>query len=61
MNDETFDLLTVCPECGAEIAKRGCMLSEIVDCDMCGMEYEVVSGAPVRLEKIDPDEDDYGE
>jgi alpha-aminoadipate carrier protein LysW len=51
-----------CPECGAEVvlyedAEEG----EIIDCDTCGAELEIVDVNPPVLERAPELEEDWGE
>lgn len=51
-----------CPECGAEIAE-GTMFEEgeIVNCEDCGVELEVISEDPLELALAPEEEEDWGE
>jgi alpha-aminoadipate carrier protein LysW len=54
--------MTDCPECGAAVTLPGSVeLGEIVDCDGCGSELEVVDDDPVTLEAAPELEEDWGE
>ena len=50
-----------CPECAAEIKVDDVMEGEIIDCPDCGVELEVVSLDPLRLDLAPEDEEDWGE
>jgi alpha-aminoadipate/glutamate carrier protein LysW len=52
----------ICPECDAEIALAGGVeINEIVVCQDCGVDLEVLSLAPVTLELAPMEEEDWGE
>jgi alpha-aminoadipate/glutamate carrier protein LysW len=51
----------MCPECSAEIEDQGFELGEIIVCDECGSELEVVGVDPLRLEHAPEEEEDWGE
>lgn len=57
--------MTSCPECESELDIDVDEVEEgdVVACDECGTEYEVVGVEPLELSKveesIDEDEDDY--
>ena len=55
--------LTVsCPECGAEVAfPRSPLNGEVVTCAGCGVELEVISTNPIRVELAPEVEEDWGE
>ena len=51
-----------CPECSADVhvdveADKG----EVVSCDECGVDLEVVGLDPVELDIVEEDIDDYDE
>ena len=51
-----------CPECGAEIAEvAGLEEGEIIDCEDCGVELEVVGVEPLELALAPEEEEDWGE
>lgn len=50
-----------CPECDADIELDDVLEGEIVDCPECGVELEVVSTNPLRLELAPEEEEDWGE
>lgn len=52
---------TTCPECEAEITLIDPMLNEIVPCPDCGVDLEVISLDPVRLDLAPEVEEDWGE
>lgn len=46
-----------CPECGATVeAPKDVEVGEILSCDNCGAELDVVSSAPFELMVFDEDE-----
>lgn len=57
--------MTSCPECESELDIDVDEVEEgdVVACDECGTEYEIVGVEPLELSKveegIDEDEDDY--
>ena len=51
-----------CPECGATVAlDPGVFEHEILACDDCGVELEVVALDPPRVELAPEVEEDWGE
>ncbi len=50
-----------CPLCGHEIVLDNVMLNEIVECDGCAAEFEVIGLSPFVLEELEADAEDYGE
>lgn len=51
-----------CPECEADVALGDdVMAGEIAQCPDCGVELEVVSTDPVKLEPAPEEEEDWGE
>lgn len=51
-----------CPECGATIEfEETPMVGEIIECEECGVELEVVSVNPLKLEVAPEVEEDWGE
>lgn len=50
-----------CPECGATLNANVRMQGEILDCSDCGVELEVVSLSPLRVEVAPEVEEDWGE
>lgn len=51
-----------CPVCEAEVTLADDVEEgEIVECDECGSELEVVSLDPVKLEEAPEEEEDWGE
>lgn len=59
--------MTSCPECESELDIDVDEVEEgdVVACDECGTEYEVVGVEPLELSKVeegfDEDEEDYAE
>jgi lysine biosynthesis protein LysW len=56
----------ICPECDGEIeVSESAHVGDIVSCDECEREFEVVSRKPVKLklsdagDEYDDDEEDY--
>jgi alpha-aminoadipate carrier protein LysW len=50
-----------CPECDAEMVLNGVIQGEIVVCSDCGVDLEVVSLDPLRLDLAPMEEEDWGE
>jgi len=50
-----------CPECEAEMVLDGVIQGEIVVCGDCGVDLEVVSLDPLRLDLAPMEEEDWGE
>jgi len=51
-----------CPECDGEITlDANTMMHEIVPCEHCGVELEVVGTDPYKLELAPEVEEDWGE
>ncbi len=50
-----------CPECGAELNMSDVVQGEIIQCEDCGVELEVVSLDPLKLELAPEEEEDWGE
>ena len=54
--------MTTCPECGGSIVlDLDVVEGEIVDCEECGAELEVVSANPIELDLAPEEEEDWGE
>jgi alpha-aminoadipate carrier protein LysW len=51
-----------CPECGAEILEdMEFEEGEIVNCEDCGVELEVISEEPLEFALAPEEEEDWGE
>ena len=50
-----------CPECDAEVDLGGVVLNEIVVCSDCGVDLEVISLDPLKLELAPMEAEDWGE
>ncbi|HBS28556.1 MAG TPA: lysine biosynthesis protein LysW [Phycisphaerales bacterium] len=51
-----------CPECGAPVTLRRRPLNgEVVPCPDCGVDLEVTSTEPLRVEVAPPVQEDWGE
>lgn len=50
-----------CPECAAAIDTTPSLVGEIIDCTDCGLELEVTSLEPVRIQPAPEIEEDWGE
>jgi alpha-aminoadipate carrier protein LysW len=51
-----------CPECEGEVSFGGDVLKgEIAQCPDCGVELEVVSKDPLKVDKAPEEEEDWGE
>lgn len=51
----------VCPECDAKWESTSLVKGEIVICPDCGVELEVISVEPLKLELAPQEEEDWGE
>ncbi len=50
-----------CPECAAQVSITGAVLGEIIRCQECGSELEVISLEPPILNLAPSEEEDWGE
>ncbi len=50
-----------CPECEAEVSLQGLMVGEIIYCNDCGAELEVLSVEEPRVALAPEIEEDWGE
>jgi alpha-aminoadipate carrier protein LysW len=50
-----------CPECAAELTLNNVLRGEIVQCQDCGADLEVVSVDPLALEPAPMEQEDWGE
>jgi alpha-aminoadipate carrier protein LysW len=49
--------MAVCPECGEAVSLLDDMeAGEIIECDNCGLELEIISLNPIRLEIFEEEE-----
>jgi alpha-aminoadipate carrier protein LysW len=55
--------MTNCPECenGLDIELDEVVEGDVVTCDECGSEYEIVGVEPLELARVDGDLDDDDE
>lgn len=61
MNDTTLTTAS-CPECAAELALPSDLLAgEVLPCDDCGADLEVLSLTPIQLGLAPEVEEDWGE
>jgi len=51
----------VCPVCEAELDLDAVEEGEVVECDECGSELEVISVKPPKLAEAPEEEEDWGE
>ena len=52
----------LCPECGATVKLENDVVEgEIIACEECGAELEVISVDPLELELAPEEEEDWGE
>lgn len=51
----------MCPECSADIENEGYELGELIVCDECGSELEVIGTEPLKLERAPEEDEDWGE
>ena len=54
-------MVGTCPECGAALRLENPELGELVVCEDCGAELEVVGLDPLRLEPAPEEAEDWGE
>lgn len=54
-------LKTNCPECAAELELDNVVEGEIVICSDCGVDLEVLSLSPLKLNLAPMEEEDWGE
>ncbi len=53
---------TSCPECEATITvQNDAVIGEIAPCPECGLEFEIVSKDPLKLDEAPEIEEDWGE
>ncbi len=50
-----------CPMCAHAIELENVILNEIVECDGCASEFEVIGFDPFVLEELEEDAEDYGQ
>ncbi|WP_456476469.1 lysine biosynthesis protein LysW [Oceanithermus sp.] len=50
-----------CPECGVSLTLENPELGELLICDDCGAELEVVSVEPLKVELAPEEAEDWGE
>jgi alpha-aminoadipate/glutamate carrier protein LysW len=52
-----------CPECDAEVSfnPTGTEIGDLLSCNDCGAELEVLEASPPRLGVAPPTEEDWGE
>ena len=50
-----------CLVCGELIELFDVMENEIIECEMCSTEFEILDLDSLTLEELDDDEEDYGE
>lgn len=51
-----------CPECASEVSvPENVMANEIAACETCGLELEVVSTSPLKVDLAPEEEEDWGE
>jgi alpha-aminoadipate carrier protein LysW len=50
-----------CPECAADIEIAGVVVGEILQCNDCSVELEVLSLEPINLGLAPAEEEDWGE
>ncbi|WP_456409547.1 lysine biosynthesis protein LysW [Oceanithermus sp.] len=54
-------MTATCPECGATLTLESPELGELLICDDCGAELEVVSVEPLKVELAPEEAEDWGE
>ena len=51
-----------CIECGTDVVlPDDVMENELIDCDSCGIELEVISLNPLKLDLAPEEQEDWGE
>ena len=58
---ETASGTVECPVCAQEVILTDVMQNEIVECEGCAGEFEVLTLNPFILEELEEDDEDYGE
>ena len=54
--------MTECPICGAEVTlDSGTVKGELIECSDCGIDLEVISVKPFRVDEAPLEEEDWGE
>ncbi|MEE2876496.1 MAG: lysine biosynthesis protein LysW [Candidatus Neomarinimicrobiota bacterium] len=54
--------MTTCKECGSEITLPDDVVeNEIIDCEACGVELEVVKLDPLEIDLAPEEQEDWGE
>ena len=53
--------MSECPECGAIVNANNVETGEILSCQDCGAELEVMQANPVKLALAPQEEEDWGE
>ena len=53
--------MAACAECGNEIENSNYELGELIVCDDCGSELEVIGLEPFALELAPMEDEDWGE
>ena len=60
--DVNGGIMGACPECGASVdLDYDVVEGEIITCEECGAELEVISVNPLELELAPEEEEDWGE
>lgn len=54
--------MATCPDCGAEVdLDYDVVEGELVECDECGADLEVISSNPLEFDRAPEEEEDWGE
>jgi alpha-aminoadipate carrier protein LysW len=53
--------MIACPECAADIELNGVIVGEIVQCEDCSAELEILSVSPLEVGLAPAEEEDWGE
>ena len=54
--------MATCPECGVEIyLDYDALDGELIECEECGADLEVISSNPLQFENAPEEEADWGE
>ena len=61
MNADNITTTSECPECAGELLLNQAELGEILVCDDCGAELEILSLEPLSLALAPQESEDWGE
>ena len=52
---------SVCPECGAQLLLEDVIEGELLSCPDCGVDLEIISLDPVKVDLAPEVDEDWGE